>query len=100
MQTLNVALGDRAYPIHIGRGLLARAELILPHLKTKRVAIVTNDVVGPLYLGRLRATLEAEGEGVVGGGVPGGGRRSAPGPTWSWVRGLVGPASSSSRETP
>ena len=61
MQTLNVALGDRAYPIHIGRGLLARADLILPHLKTKRVAIVTNDVVGPLYLDRLRATLEAAG---------------------------------------
>ena len=61
MQTLNVALGDRAYPIHIGRGLLARAELILPHLKTKRVAIVTNEVVGPLYLDRLRSTLEAAG---------------------------------------
>ena len=61
MRTLNVALGDRAYPIHIGRGLLDRAELILPHLKTKRVAIVTNDVVGPLYLGRLRTTLEAAG---------------------------------------
>ena len=50
MQTLNVALGERAYPIHIGRGLLGRADLILPHLKTKRVAIVTNAVVGPLYL--------------------------------------------------
>ncbi|WP_418648095.1 3-dehydroquinate synthase [Thauera butanivorans] len=61
MRTLNVALGDRTYPIHIGRGLLDRAELILPHLKTKRVAIVTNDVVGPLYLGRLRTTLEAAG---------------------------------------
>ena len=61
MQTLNVALGDRAYPIHIGRGLLDRADLLLPHLKTKRVAIVTNDVVGPLYLERLRATLEAAG---------------------------------------
>ncbi|ENO88489.1 3-dehydroquinate synthase [Thauera linaloolentis] len=61
MRTLNVALGDRAYPIHIGRGLLDRAELILPHLKTKRVAIVTNDVVGPLYLDRLRSTLEAAG---------------------------------------
>ena len=61
MQTLNVALGDRAYPIHIGRGLLERADLILPQLKTKRVAIVTNDVVGPLYLERLRATLETAG---------------------------------------
>ncbi|WP_031345979.1 3-dehydroquinate synthase [Thauera terpenica] len=61
MRTLNVALGERAYPIHIGRGLLERADLILPQLKTKRVAIVTNDVVGPLYLERLRATLEAAG---------------------------------------
>ena len=61
MQTLNVALGERAYPIHIGRGLLGRADLILPHLKTKRVAIVTNAVVGPLYLERLRAGLEAAG---------------------------------------
>ncbi|MFT3760837.1 3-dehydroquinate synthase [Thauera sp.] len=61
MRTLNVALGDRAYPIHIGRGLLDRADLILPYLKTKRVAIVTNDVVGPLYLGRLQAALEAAG---------------------------------------
>ena len=61
MQTLNVALGDRAYPIHIGRGLFGRADLILPHLKTQRVAIVTNTVVGPLYLERLRAGLEAAG---------------------------------------
>ena len=55
MRTLNVALGDRAYPIHIGRGLLDRPDLILPHLRTRRVAVVTNDVVGPLYLDRLRA---------------------------------------------
>ncbi|MDA0236579.1 MAG: 3-dehydroquinate synthase, partial [Proteobacteria bacterium] len=58
---LNVALGERAYPIHIGRGLLGRADLILPHLKTQRVAIVTNEVVGPLYLERLRAGLEDAG---------------------------------------
>lgn len=61
MQTLNVALGERAYPIRIGRGLLGRADLILPHLKTKRVAIVTNVVVGPLYLERLRSGLEQAG---------------------------------------
>ena len=61
MRTLNVALAERAYPIHVGRGLLERADLILPQLKTKRVAIVTNDVVGPLYLARLRTALEAAG---------------------------------------
>lgn len=61
MRTLNVALGDRAYPIHIGRGLLDDPSLILPFLKTRRAAIVTNDVVGPLYLGRLMAGLTANG---------------------------------------
>ena len=40
MQTLTVALGDRAYPIHIGNGLLNQPQLILPHLKIPQVAIV------------------------------------------------------------
>lgn len=61
MRTLNVALGDRAYPIHIGRGLLDDASLILTHLKKPRVAIVTNEVVGPLYLARLRSMLSNAG---------------------------------------
>src|SRR3569832_1846992 len=61
MQTLQVDLGDRSYPIHIGSGLLGRPELILPHLPQKRVMVVTNTVVAPLYLAQLRATLEAGG---------------------------------------
>ncbi len=61
MRTLNVALGERAYPIHIGRGVLNDAGLIHPFLRTARVAIVTNDVVGPLYLARLQRALEADG---------------------------------------
>jgi len=72
MRTLNVALGDRAYPIHIGRGLLDRADLILPHLRTRRVAVVTNDVVGPLYLDRLRAALQAAGVQVSAVSLPDG----------------------------
>jgi len=61
MRTLNVDLGDRAYPIHIGRGLLGDASLITPHLKTRRAFVVTNDVVAPLYLERLTATLRGAG---------------------------------------
>lgn len=57
MQTLTVALGDRAYPIHIGSGLLDQPELILPHLKTQQAAIVTNTTVGPLYLERVQNVL-------------------------------------------
>ena len=61
MQTLTVDLGDRSYPIRIGAGLLAQADLILPHLAQKRVMIVTNTTVAPLYLAQLTATLEAAG---------------------------------------
>ena len=61
MQTLTVDLGDRSYPIHIGSGLLDRIDLILPHLAQKRVLVVTNTMVAPLYLARLTATLEAGG---------------------------------------
>lgn len=57
MQTVNVALDQRSYPIHIGAELLDRPELLLPHLAQPRVAIVTNDVVGPLYLERLQRSL-------------------------------------------
>jgi len=61
MQTLTVDLGDRSYPIHIGAGLLGQAELILPHLLQKRVMIVTNTTVAPLYLVQLATMLEAAG---------------------------------------
>lgn len=61
MRKLNVALGDRSYPILIGRGLLDRGDLIAERLRTRKVAIVTNDVVGPLYLERLKAALSRAG---------------------------------------
>ena len=57
MESLSVALGERAYPIHIGAGLLARADLYRPHLAGGSVAIVTNEVVAPLYLAALRQGL-------------------------------------------
>lgn len=57
MKTLTLDLGDRSYPIHIGRGLLGRTELLAPLIAGKSVAIVTNETVGPLYLERLRRSL-------------------------------------------
>ncbi|EXI75857.1 MAG TPA: 3-dehydroquinate synthase [Candidatus Accumulibacter phosphatis] len=53
METLTLALGDRAYPIHVGRSLLERAELLLPSLRQNKVAIVSNTTVAPLYLRKL-----------------------------------------------
>jgi 3-dehydroquinate synthase len=57
METLSVALGSRAYPIHIGVGLLEAAELYRPHLGGGAAAIVTNEVVAPLYLEKLKRAL-------------------------------------------
>ena len=57
METLSVALGDRAYPIHIGAGLIDRADLYRPYLAGGSVAIVTNDVVAPLYLSKVKQAL-------------------------------------------
>ena len=61
MRTLTVNIKDQPYPIHIGPGLLDRADLITPHLPQKRVAIVTNSAVGPLYCERLKTALSAAG---------------------------------------
>ena len=62
METLGVALssnpGQRSYPIHIGAGLLERPELYRPYIGGGSVAIVTNDVVAPLYLAKLKQALQ------------------------------------------
>ncbi|BCX82083.1 3-dehydroquinate synthase [Methylomarinovum caldicuralii] len=57
MKTLTIDLGERGYPIHIGTGLLSQWDLFTPHIGGEQVMVVTNDVVGPLYLERLLATL-------------------------------------------
>jgi len=59
MQTLTVGLGERSYPIHIGSGLLDHPELLQHALPRKRAAIVTNTTVAPLYLEKLRKTLQS-----------------------------------------
>jgi 3-dehydroquinate synthase len=58
---LTVPLGDRSYPIHIGDGLLGDAALLAAVLPARRIAVVTNDIVGPLYAPRLQATWAAAG---------------------------------------
>ncbi len=65
IQTLTVALGERSYPIHIGSGLLAQVELLLPHLRQKKVALVSNTTVAPLYLASFAAALRAAGIEVI-----------------------------------
>ncbi len=58
MKELQVALNnDRSYPIYIGSGLLAQAELLTKHIRAKQVLIVTNETIAPLYLAKLQAAL-------------------------------------------
>ena len=59
MRTLTVGLGERTYPIHIGEGLLTRADLFLPHLPQRKVSVVTNTTVAALYLDKLSAALRS-----------------------------------------
>ncbi|MCX7149827.1 MAG: 3-dehydroquinate synthase, partial [Rhodocyclales bacterium] len=64
MRRLNLELADRSYPIFIGGGLLSRADLILPFLRTPRVALVSNTTVAPLYLDVVATALQTVGVGV------------------------------------
>jgi 3-dehydroquinate synthase len=57
MITVNVELGERAYPIHIGTDLIGKTELFAPHIAGASVTIVTNSTVEPLYGNALRAAL-------------------------------------------
>lgn len=61
-QTLTVDLGDRSYPITIGPALLSDAELLSRQIAGRRVAIVTNTTVAPLYLDRMVRLLEGAGK--------------------------------------
>ncbi|MBB3316562.1 3-dehydroquinate synthase [Rhizobium sp. BK181] len=59
---VHVPLGERAYDILIGPGLIARAGAeIASRLKGRKAAVVTDEHVAPLYLDALVQSLEAAG---------------------------------------
>ncbi len=60
MKTLNVELGSRSYPIHVGEGLLREAQVLRPHLRGQRLVVVSNETVAPLHGDRLRALLDGQ----------------------------------------
>ena len=57
MKTLNLDLGERSYPIHIGRNLLGNTDLFAPHIAATQVMVVTNETVAPLYLEPVKQAL-------------------------------------------
>lgn len=58
-RTLNVALGERSYPIHIGSGLLNDPQAFTPYLAGTQVMVVTNETIAPLYIEALCANFPA-----------------------------------------
>ncbi|WP_295501018.1 iron-containing alcohol dehydrogenase, partial [uncultured Ralstonia sp.] len=64
MITVDVDLGERAYPIHIGSGLISQTALFAPHIRGARAVIVTNETVAPLYAAKVEAAVRALGKTV------------------------------------
>ncbi len=58
VRTLQVDLGERSYPIHIGSGLLGDPRWLAPHVRGRQVMVVSNETVAPLYLERLLPALD------------------------------------------
>lgn len=51
MKIVDVQLGDRSYPIYIGTRLLEqKGELLRKHIPGKKVLVITNETIAPLYL--------------------------------------------------
>jgi len=60
--TVDVALAERSYPVHIGSGLIAEAgALIAARVPQPRVVVITNPVVAALWLAPLRTALAGAG---------------------------------------
>ena len=62
MKTININLEKRSYPIYVGEGLLENCDLLKKHISNKKVAIITNDKIAPLYLEKISNTLSVEKE--------------------------------------
>ena len=58
MTTIDVKLGERSYPIHIGNGLLDDHALWRTAIRSRHVLVVSNTTVAPLYLDRVLAGLD------------------------------------------
>jgi len=53
VQRVTIDLGARSYPILIGPGLLDDGQALAEAVPARDVMVVTNEIVGPLYLDRL-----------------------------------------------
>jgi 3-dehydroquinate synthase len=62
---INVGLGNRTYPIFVGRDSFRNKDLLdACGLRSRRYVVVTNDVVGPLYFERVAQFFSSGGAAV------------------------------------
>ncbi len=57
-ERVDIALGERSYPILIGEGLLSDENLLGSSIKARHLLIVTNTTVGPLYADALKHAIK------------------------------------------
>ncbi len=72
IKTVHVGLADRSYPILIGPSLLELPAVFEQLPSATKVLVVSNDLVGPLYLDRLSDTLEKRYPNVLSMQIPDG----------------------------
>ena len=56
-RTVDIDLGARSYPIHVGAGIIGERRLLAPHVGDRHAFVITNETVAPLWLDRLRPAL-------------------------------------------
>jgi 3-dehydroquinate synthase len=64
METIQVNVANGSYPVYIGSGILTDGSLWEPYLGRAKALIVSNDVVAPLYLEKLRSSLPKDSAAV------------------------------------
>jgi len=58
MNTIQVHLDERSYPIYIGVDNLCDPDILTRHIKSKQVVVVTNETIAPLYLDKVKTHLQ------------------------------------------
>lgn len=59
---LEVALGERSYPIYVGRELLGDSALLRRHIDPAAAFVVSNETVAPLYFEKLQRALDLDSQ--------------------------------------
>lgn len=57
-RTIETRLGERSYPIHVGRGIMGDPSSLAPHVAGRQVFVISDENVADLYFHSLERALE------------------------------------------